>query len=841
MRDSYCVECGKSFCVEVEEVKHSECEEVLVEDSEVEQEVRRVVEERYLQESISEDNAAQLSVRLSELMQFNTPCGIHCAQDEDSSCEDRTDQDCTFGPASNHQILLAFCKTHNECITSRVIEDRCQPCVHAGMVFYSKIELEKIFQEKIHQIIDNFKQVDKHLIKAKLSDYVLRTSEEVQSIYDSSNFIAEKEGELLPINSSFINPQQWVEPVLKMHQSLKENAGDLEVNTQSLENTFIPEIINRSCEKFQQQIILLKLTESISEIDKNSDDFHQESSEKSSSEEEETHKSNSNKDDTEESKDSPKKGESFQDQENDVVELQNFEQSLEAQKKLDNKEQMRRDSCKSEEDCLRDEIEQDEPKSLEKQISSDESESQQEEFLKNDGPSNLDSCVKDQKLMKVKQDDFEEIKKQRVTTPPEKQEKKLISKIGCESSFKQSNKFNSSSHTESVNKSSSLMTCFKEDSKLNSFLQPLACTMLAFLRVTNEKKVHLYLKSLSDYESKFSIKDLTAALPGYFQGDYVCINDCIYLFGYLKHDRSFNRNIYKIDFSIPEISVEKVQEASKNLCSKLIHKSIIGMHYKGSNLILISGGFDPGSNHMNDKNYCFNPETNELFPCAKLNQSRAHHSLCQLREEIYAIGGIENFEGKTKHVDQVEIISIDHLLDKNQLFNLCTKEHHFSDIAINSGCVSLGDKILVFGGQKSSSKYVKRNGFIYNISGNYWDNTKIITQDMGRKVQLEHSVKFLHSFVVKEKQRVGEEKEQSGYEGMFDMLKTLQSSIEEDVRKQKGSSNLFLQSDEKLFFVGETNQGFPIIYTLTVNKARVNMPQKFEILMENEIIRKGFE
>lgn len=111
------------------------------------------------------------------------------------------------------------------------------------MVIYSKSELEsknfihflEFFQERISQIWDNFKQVEKQLMKVKICDYITQTSEEAKFLSDSSSFFAEKEGELIPIDNSFINPQQWVEPVLKIHQSLKENASELEVNIQYLE------------------------------------------------------------------------------------------------------------------------------------------------------------------------------------------------------------------------------------------------------------------------------------------------------------------------------------------------------------------------------------------------------------------------------------------------------------------------------------------------------------------------------------------------------------------------------------------------------------------------------
>eukprot|EP00343_Euplotes_focardii_P006960 CAMPEP_0205823438 /NCGR_PEP_ID=MMETSP0206-20130828/16548_1 /ASSEMBLY_ACC=CAM_ASM_000279 /TAXON_ID=36767 /ORGANISM="Euplotes focardii, Strain TN1" /LENGTH=73 /DNA_ID=CAMNT_0053120607 /DNA_START=428 /DNA_END=646 /DNA_ORIENTATION=- len=48
-----------------------------------------------------------------------------------------------------------------------------------------------------------------------------------------------------------------------------------------------------------------------------------------------------------------------------------------------------------------------------------------------------------------------------------------------------------------------------------------------------------------------------------------------------------------------------------------------------------------------------------------------------------------------------------------------------------------------------------------------------------------------------------------------------------------------LEDNQKMFFVGETNQGFPIIYTQTIDETKINLPQKYKIYIENSIICNG--
>ncbi|CAI2375888.1 unnamed protein product [Moneuplotes crassus] len=910
MRDSYCVNCGKSFCLEGEDrhktcwqenteplipSKKFDCENILIEDHEIEQEIQEMLKlkETFLfnQNKIDSDkldkeaNIREIDRRLEELSQFNTPCGVH-REDEDSEEEGEegdTDEkvdtlDCTYGPVNKfktRKILKAFCANHSEPLHEKLIENRCSECNEQGMVLDSKNEIEKHLKEKISQFTQNFQEFEPELMKEKLYTFIQQCSEEAKSILESDNLVVQREGNDVPEEESFLNSNSWVDIILKMNEMLKSGVDKFEVKPELINKDTISGLIRTCCTKFVGQELLfsptLEVSDSNIQIEESS--VPKQESQESSDEEkliskevvEEDHKSEekiSEENKPDENISLEKRSDSNQLLEESIQEAtggnkvsplrsegegqENSDErkkSLEAQKEIDSGEFIKRSRSKSQSDPPKIEIDQENSKSEEKEVSlikGEPSQKQDQDSLQMPHPDF--SSAHGQDLSKMKITDPSEIKDDKSNTPSEEEKKEYIGlfKGGLKISEMENSEISSQAKSFFQSKSSNI---FAEDgNSYTDYLQPLACTKIGFIMRDRDAKVMLYTMSLEDHHSGFEAMDMSKYFSDYSQGDYICINDVLYLFGYLKMDGSFSNIIYQINLSGTKIGVVKAHEGGQESSPELINKAIVGFHYNGANFILLSGGFNPNEGYTSDANYVFDPETFELSESIKLNYQRSHHSLCQMKEHIYVIGGLKNFEGKSQYVGSIERVHIEDLSDSSRQFQICMNESTLdSKFAIDSACVPLGDKILIFGGKKLSLKYLSRFGFLYHLQNNFLSDRIAIKHDTSAQIKIEHSVRFFSNFVVQKKKDLTEEKLQSGVSGLFSRLLALHSDMEETFKGQKGGSKVKIDPNEKLFFIGETNQGFPIIYTVTTNKTKINIPQKYSIMVDNEIIQKEFK
>ena len=341
-------------------------------------------------------------------------------------------------------------------------------------------------------------------------------------------------------------------------------------------------------------------------------------------------------------------------------------------------------------------------------------------------------------------------------------------------------------------------------------------------------------KELKNYGCGFIGYNLWSWIEEYEEGDYVCIKDKLFLFGYLKNDGSFNTQLYEIDMLTGEVN----QGDNMLNLPPLIHKHIFPLSFQGKEYILISGGSNNQLGITSNQNWIFDLENKQLKEGAKFEFKKSHHCICfYMTEELYAIGGLAFQEGKNLPQEVIESIPIEELMKAGNTWqsHRIHPRQHF--ISIHSTAIPFHNQILILGGQKPDLKYNRREAFLYIISDNQISTNIIHHPDRGEQgdqgeqeqqeqqeedthIQLEHSTRFYSTFVVMRKQH-------SLTPGPHQRLSSLNPNLEEE------------DMNQKLFFVGETNQGYPIIYTMTTNPTQINFPQKFDIFIPNQFIRKG--
>ena len=134
------------------DLNHSEWEDILYEDEEIEDLIK----------SLKQLENSQSLNQLSELFQFNTPCGTHGNEEASESDQNR---DCHFKcfkgkfncfsakvgdkqfkkidlEGEESQMLNRFWKYHKEWICENKLEGSCKDCVGNNMIISSKTELE---------------------------------------------------------------------------------------------------------------------------------------------------------------------------------------------------------------------------------------------------------------------------------------------------------------------------------------------------------------------------------------------------------------------------------------------------------------------------------------------------------------------------------------------------------------------------------------------------------------------------------------------------------------------------------------------------------------------------
>jgi len=202
--------------------------------------------------------------------------------------------------------------------------------------------------------------------------------------------------------------------------------------------------------------------------------------------------------------------------------------------------------------------------------------------------------------------------------------------------------------------------------------------------------------------------------------------------------------------------------------------------------------------------------------------------------ELFAIGGLHCENDSSSPASNIESINKNSLFNANETWAECYNDPSKKFCCINSMCVSLNNSILIFGGQKASLRFNLRNGYLFNPSS---EKEKIVkTYPYGNqevKIQLEQSVKFFSPPVtLKKDESVFEDQSAHGLRERYDIFDSIK------LLEFKGVN---IDTNEKLFFMGETNQGYPIIYTLTTHDSKINIPQKYSIYIENEDIRKNYK